>query len=77
MKNSVESRIPKAASKKKRTNIIKFARDVRAEMKKVTWMTRQQLVNSTLTVLVLCTIVAVIIFLADQVFSKLSVALFG
>ena len=77
MKNNIESRIPRPASKKKRTNIIKFAKEVRSEMKKVVWPTRAQLINNTITVLIACAIVAVIIFLADEVFSRISIALFG
>jgi preprotein translocase subunit SecE len=77
MKNSIESRIPRTASKKKRISIAKFAKEVRSEMKKVVWPTRAQLINNTITVLIACVIVAVIIFLADQLFSKISIALFG
>jgi preprotein translocase subunit SecE len=77
MKNSVESRLPKTASRKKRINIVKFAKEVRAEMKKVVWPTRTQLVNNTATVLFLCAVVAIIIFLADTVFHELSLVVFG
>ncbi len=48
-----------------RRNLIKFFREVKGELKKVIWPTRSQLVNYTLTVLVLCLLVGAVIWLTD------------
>ena len=77
MKKNIESRISKAGTKRKKVNVIKFAKEVRIELKKVVWPTKAQLINNTITVLIACVIVAVIIFLADQAFLGLSKAIFG
>jgi preprotein translocase subunit SecE len=43
----------------------KFFRDVRYELKKVIWPTRQQLINNTGTVLLTCLIIGAVIWIAD------------
>ena len=48
-----------------RKNFIKFFKDVRTELKKVIWPTREQLTNNTLTVLMMCLLVGILIWLAD------------
>lgn len=48
-----------------RKNLVKFFRDVRTELKKVIWPTREQLTNNTVTVLLMCLIVGAIIWAAD------------
>lgn len=77
MKKNIESRIFKPGTKKKKVNVIKFAKEVKNELKKVVWPTKAQLINNTITVLIACAIVAVIIFIADQAFLGLSKAVFG
>ena len=77
MKKNVESRPTKIASNKKKLNVIRFAKEVKNELKKVVWPTRAQLINNTITVLIACVIVAVIIFLADTAFLGISKAVFG
>ena len=49
---------------------MKFLRDVRVEMGKVTWPTRKDLAQSTLVVLVAVAIAAVYTFALDLVFAK-------
>ncbi len=39
-------------------------------MRKVTWPTRSELVNSTIVVIVISTIVAIIIFVLDTIFAN-------
>jgi preprotein translocase subunit SecE len=39
-------------------------------MRKVTWPTRRELINSTIVVIVISAIVAVIIYILDIIFSK-------
>lgn len=48
-----------------RKNFVKFFKDVRTELKKVIWPTRQQLINNTVTVILMCLVVGAIIWLAD------------
>lgn len=51
--------------------LIDYVKSVYAEMRKVTWPTRNELVSSTVVVIALSIIVAVIIFIMDTVFSSL------
>ena len=44
----------------------KFLREVRAELKKVHWPTRKELINYTTTVLITVTVIAVLIYLLDK-----------
>jgi preprotein translocase subunit SecE len=50
---------------KLKNRVVRFFKDVRAELKKVIWPTREQLVNNTVTVLLTCFVVGIIIWLAD------------
>ncbi len=62
----------KAAPKGKGGNrAIQFLREVKVEMSKVTWPTRDELVQSTVAVLVAVLITGVFIFLLDVLFSRL------
>lgn len=45
--------------------LIRFAKDVKNELKKVIWPTRTQLINNTLTVLGVCFIIGAVIWVAD------------
>lgn len=55
-----------------RKNIIKFFKEIRAELKKVVWLNRQQLTNNTLTVLAVCLIVGAVIWIFDFGLGKLA-----
>lgn len=57
-------------SAKFRKNFVKFFRDIRSELKKVIWPTRKQLINNTVTVLLACLVVGVIIWVADGILTK-------
>ena len=59
------------AAKGEKRGIAKFMRDVRVEMSKVTWPTRQDLVQSTIVVLVAVAIAAAFTYLCDLAFSNL------
>ena len=50
---------------KARKNLVRFFKDIRTELKKVIWPTRQQLMNNTITVLITCFVVGAIIWVAD------------
>lgn len=48
-------------------NPFKFAQDVRAEARKVTWPTRNETVVTTVMVFILSTLAAIFFFLIDQI----------
>ena len=48
-----------------------YIRDVIAEMKKVTWPTREELKGSTITVVIFSLVSTVFVFLVDFVLGKL------
>jgi preprotein translocase subunit SecE len=54
----------------KTKNMGKFLKNVRAELKKVNWPSRKDLVNYTMVVLLFSTLAAVGIWLADLVFGE-------
>ena len=61
----------KANRPAEKKGFMKFLRDVRVEMGKVTWPTRKDLAQSTLVVLVAVAIAAVYTFALDEVFSQI------
>lgn len=46
---------------------VEFLRQVRAELKKISWPTRQETTTSTIAVFIMVVIAALFLFLADQV----------
>lgn len=46
---------------------ITYVRQVRSEMQKVTWPTRQELTTSTIAVFVMVVLAAIFLFVADQI----------
>lgn len=56
---------------KARKNFVRFFRDIRTELKKVIWPTREQLTNNTITVLLTCLVVGAIIWIADEALNYL------
>lgn len=58
-------------NKKKKNQGQSFLSGVKAEMKKVIWPTKQELINYTVMVIVATIIVMVIIGVADAVFGQL------
>ena len=56
---------------KARKNLVRFFKDIRTELKKVIWPTRQQLVNNTVTVLLTCLVVGMVIWIADGALTKI------
>lgn len=57
------------ASKKNR--VAKFFRETKAELKKVSWPTKKQLINNTLIILAFIIITGVILSVLDIGFNKL------
>jgi len=50
--------------------IVKFVNEVKIELKKVSWSTRKELINSTIVVIVSVFILAVFIGICDLVWSN-------
>ena len=63
--------------KRKRTGVRQFLREVRQELKRVNWPTRQELIAYTVVVLVSVTVLTSLVFGLDYVFSKLVLRVFG
>lgn len=55
----------KDAEKDKKGGARKFFKELRSELKKVVWPTRQQIVNNTGVVLVVMTVVGLFLFAVD------------
>ncbi len=55
--------------KEEMANPFKFAQDVRAEVRKVTWPTRNETLVTTVMVFILVFLASLFFFLADQVLS--------
>jgi preprotein translocase subunit SecE len=58
-----------------RSNV--FLRNVRAEMRKVTWPTWDDLRRSTIVITIIVIVIGIIIGLMDWIFSKILIDLFG
>ncbi|HXF72864.1 MAG TPA: preprotein translocase subunit SecE [Actinomycetota bacterium] len=63
--------------RRRRTSPGQFLREVRQELKKVNWPTRQELVAYTVVVLVSVTVLTAFVFGLDFVFSKAILGLLG
>lgn len=61
-------------NKKEEKSVKKSANknSMRSELKKVTWPTRKELVNSTIAVLVIVVLTAIIVFFLDVVFESIN-----
>ena len=60
-----------AAAPKERRSPTRFLREVRLELSKVTWPSREELIQSTIVVIIAVVIAGVYIFAFDAVFSRL------
>jgi preprotein translocase subunit SecE len=52
------------------SKITKFINDVKVEMAKVSWPTREELINSTMIVAVVSILFTMFIFIADVILSR-------
>ena len=66
-----------ASEKRRRTSPRQFLKEVRQELKKVNWPTRQELFAYTVVVLVSVIVLTTFVFGLDYVFSKIVVRVFG
>jgi len=51
--------------------IINFIKEARAELRKVTWPNRKQLISSTVVVMITVALVAVFLGIVDLIFSRI------
>lgn len=65
------------AEKRKRTPPVQFLREVRAELRKVAWPTRTELLSYTVVVLVAVVVLTSLVFGLDLSFSKAVLQIFG
>jgi preprotein translocase subunit SecE len=65
------------AERKKRTPARQFLKEVRAELRKVAWPTRQEMVAYTIVVLVAVVILTSLVFVMDLAFAKGILRIFG
>jgi preprotein translocase subunit SecE len=65
------------AERKKRTPPRQFLKEVRAELRKVAWPTRQEMVAYTVVVLVAVVVLTTLVFFMDLVFAKGILRIFG
>lgn len=63
-------------AKKERTKPRQFVKEVIAELQKVAWPTRQEVISYSTVVLVAVIVIATIIFFMDRVFAEGVLALF-
>lgn len=52
-------------------NVVEYVKDVNKEMRKVSWPSRTELINNTLTTLFATAVVSLFIYAADQVISSI------
>ena len=57
--------------------IVKFLKEVRAELKKVTWPSRRELIGSTIVTVVVTVIISVFIGVVDRLLSLATRTIFG
>ena len=74
---AASTRRPPLTQEKKRTPPRQFLREVRQELKKVNWPTREELVAYTVVVLVSVIVLTSYVFGLDYVFSKAVLKVFG
>lgn len=66
-----QQRAAKLKNKKKRRGPIRYCKDVWQELKKVTWPTKKDLLNSTVAVIVFIVIMAVVTGVFDLILTQI------
>ncbi len=67
----------KAETEKKENRVIKYFREARAEMRKVTWPTRQEALYLTGIVLAVTVAMSILLWVLDTLFTGVMSALIG
>ncbi|MFV9674887.1 MAG: preprotein translocase subunit SecE [Anaerolineales bacterium] len=60
----------RAASKKKSNPVVRYLRETRAELKKVTWPTRPEATKLTIIVLIVVAFMSALLGTLDYIFSR-------
>jgi preprotein translocase subunit SecE len=76
-KKAPQVKPPGSPGKKERTKPRQFLKEVIAELRKVAWPTRQEVVAYSIVVVVATVVIATVIFGLDYAFTKAVLALFG
>jgi preprotein translocase subunit SecE len=66
-----------SAERRKRTPLRQFLKEVRAELRKVNWPTRRELLGYTVVVLVAVVFLTALVFAMDLTFSKVVLRVFN
>jgi preprotein translocase subunit SecE len=69
--------VSKAETEKKENRIVKYFREARAEMRKVTWPTRQEALHLTGIVLAVTVAMSIMLWVLDILFTGVVSALIG
>jgi preprotein translocase subunit SecE len=69
--------VSKAETEKKENRIVKYFREARAEMRKVTWPTRQEALHLTGIVLAVTIVMSILLWVLDILFSGVVSTLIG
>jgi len=69
--------VSKAETEKKENRVIKYFREARAEMRKVTWPTRQEALYLTGIVLAVTVAMSILLWVLDILFTGVMSALIG
>lgn len=69
--------VTKAESEKQENRLVKYLREARAEMRKVTWPTREEAINLTSIVLVVTVLMSLFLWGLDVVFDSIMLRLIG
>ena len=74
---AMRTRRAATTERRKRTPPAQFLKEVRAELKKVNWPTRQEMIAYTIVVLVAVVFLTSLVFAMDLGFSKAVIKIFG
>ena len=70
-KTTDKKAVAKKSEKKRKFNIVKTFRDMRAELKKVTWPSKKELIRQSVVVVVFVLILTIVVGLMDAGLSAL------
>ncbi|MGI6189861.1 MAG: preprotein translocase subunit SecE [Clostridiales bacterium] len=62
---------PEVKTKKRRRSIVKYFREVISELKKVSWPSRKELINSTIATIVFIVAFAIVVGVVDLILGQL------
>lgn len=63
--------VPEIPSVKDTNGIMRFLREAKSELKKVTWPTRRELIANTIVVFIAVVLSAILIWVIDSIFAGL------